>query len=737
MATVPRTQLPGVAPTAAPNVQQSNPNSADLMSIGARQAQQFGQAVTGAGAALGQIERQEAEQANALRVDDALNLATEKALRLQHDPKEGYTTQTGYAALSRESGLPLADEYTQKLTTDFDAISASLGNDRQRQMFAMRANNIKTQFFGGALNYESQQQKEYTLSVREATVKNAADALVMNATDPENVAAQMTRIRSSVMGGVDPDSKVFVPGSAQLTGKSAAWAQEKADEAVSGAHTMAIQSFMEKGNITGAMSYRKAYGKDMTAGDMIKIDGTLQRNYDTMQGTALGNQIVAAAKPSLNPTEFDRFSNVVGIDKLTSVVRNIESGGRETDASGNVLTSPKGAKGSMQVLDGTNRDPGFGVRPAQDDSPAERARVGRDYLAAMVKRYDGDILKAAAAYNMGPGALDKAVKDAGASRGGDRTWQAYLPEETKKYVANVVTQMSGNGGKPERPTLEQLQQTARARLGPDASPIMVKSALDTISQQFTADTQAIAQRKDELVAKGYAELTQNGGRWSELSPNLRAQIMRDAPDKADELQNFGVRFSKGDDVTDDRLYLRLSNPQALASMTDAQFYALRGGLSQSDFQHFTKQRADIKAGKSSDTAGDLNTGAVSRVLDQRLRTIGIDPTPKDGTDDAQRVGAIRRTVDASLLDAQRQAGKKFTDAEVQKHIDEQMATNVKLKDSFLWIDTSTNRQVMGLRFNDIPSVDRERIRAAFKKQGNDNPQQGEILGAYMAGNLKK
>ena len=33
----------------------------------------------------------------------------------------------------------------------------------------------------------------------------------------------------------------------------------------------------------------------------------------------------------------------------------------------------------MQVLDGTNLNPGFGVKPAADNSPDERARVGRAY----------------------------------------------------------------------------------------------------------------------------------------------------------------------------------------------------------------------------------------------------------------------------------------------------------------------------------------------------------------------
>ncbi len=114
---------------------------------------------------------------------------------------------------------------------------------------------------------------------------------------------------------------------------------------------------------------------------------------------------------------------------LADVVQTLESGGRETDAAGNVLTSPKGAKGSMQVMDGTNRDPGFGVRPAADNSPAERARVGRDYLVAMVNRY-GREDQALAAYNAGPGAVDAAIKAAaktgwpGCRRKRRATWRA-------------------------------------------------------------------------------------------------------------------------------------------------------------------------------------------------------------------------------------------------------------------------------------------------------------------------
>ena len=720
MATVPRLASLSIAPSAAPNIQLQNANTADLTTIGPRQAQQFGNALGGAGTALEQARYQATEQANALRVDDALNQAQERAIRLQHDPKDGYTTLKGYDALNREGGQPLAEEFTAKLDTQFGEIAGTLGNERQKQMFQMRANNLRTQFLGGALQYEGAQQKEYTLSVRDATVKNAADALVINSTDPKNVSLQETRIRSAIMGGVDPDSGVFVPGSAQMQGKSAAWASEKADEAVSGAHAAAISKAMEMGDMNGAMAYRKRYGQSMTATDMLKVDGTLQKNYETMRGAAIGTEIVQSTQSTVQPSDMNR---------LTNIVMGVESGGRDTDAAGNVLTSPKGAQGRMQVMPGTNKDPGYGVRPAADDGPEERARVGRDYLAAMVKRYDGNVGKAAAAYNWGPDAVDKAIKAKGAD------WLSAAPAETKDYVAKVSQQLQTGAGAPARPTLADLQGAARARLGANASPFAMKQAMDTIEQQFTAQNKAIEQRKDETVAVAYQALEQAGGRWSEVPANIRAKVQELAPDKLDDLRNFGVRASKGDDVTDDRLYLRLStNPQSMAQMSDAQFYQLRGGLSKSDFDHFTKIRADTKAGKTSDSAGDLNNGSISAVLNSRLQGLKIDPTPTDGSADAQRVGAIRRFVDASVIDAQRAAGKKFSDAEVQQHVDGLFARNVQFKSTFLGFQTggTTGQPLLSVKVGDIPSADAERIKRAFKAQGNDQPTDADVLGAYFA-----
>lgn len=732
MATVPRISGPSVASAGLPDAREQNPVNADLLNISARQTEQFGNALGAAGGTLDVIQRQMIDRANALRVDDAYNQAQEQALRLQHDPKDGYTSLKGFDALNRQSGQPLAMEYTGRLDQSISDIASKLGNDRQREMFNKQVNNLRTQFLGGAMKYEGDQAQVYDLSVREASVKNASNALVLNFSDPTNVAQQTTRIRASILGARD-ENGVWVPGAAQMQGKSAAWGEEKAAEAISGAHLGAIQAAMEAGNVNGAMAYRKKYADELIAPDMLKIDGVLQRNYDTVQGAAVGTRVIQSAQSVLAPNDMDR---------LTNVIMGVESGGKDFDKNGNVLTSPKGAQGRMQVMPTTNKDPGFGVRPAADDSAEERARVGRDYLAAMVKRYDGDVAKAAAAYNAGPGAVDKAV--AAASENSDKfrgtgasDWLASMPAETKAYVANVTKRMSSpTDSSPPRPTLEQLQQAARAQLGAGASPLAVKTAVDTIDQQFTAQTKAIEQRKTETVSDTMRMLVENGGRFSELPAAQRSKLMQLAPDKVDDVMGFGQKIAKGDDTTDPALYLKLSNDQVyLKTLSDAQFYTLRTRLSQGDFQHFANERATLNKPNGANSPGNLDTSAVSRVANQRLASIGIDPTPKDATPEAQRVGAIRRVIDASLLDAQQAAGKKFSDAEVAAHIDGLFAKNVTFRQTFLGIGTGgvTGQQLLSMRYGDIPGDAVTQIKKAFAARGNANPTEGDILGAYFAG----
>ena len=103
---------------------------------------------------------------------------------------------------------------------------------------------------------------------------------------------------------------------------------------------------------------------------------------------------------------------------------------RQKESRGNVnaYNPTSQAEGDMQVRPATNAAPGYGVRPAADDSPAERSRVGEDYLSALQGKYGraGGLM----AYNWGPGKFEK-WQAAGAD-------PAKVPLETQDYVHSIT-----------------------------------------------------------------------------------------------------------------------------------------------------------------------------------------------------------------------------------------------------------------------------------------------------------
>lgn len=102
-----------------------------------------------------------------------------------------------------------------------------------------------------------------------------------------------------------------------------------------------------------------------------------------------------------------------------------ESRWRET------AVSPAGARGLAQLMPGTARYLGVDA-----DDPFANLEGGARYLREQLDRFDGDLEKALAAYNAGPGRVIRA--------GG-------IPRiaETQKYVAAIMGRLSNHSRSPE------------------------------------------------------------------------------------------------------------------------------------------------------------------------------------------------------------------------------------------------------------------------------------------------
>jgi len=101
----------------------------------------------------------------------------------------------------------------------------------------------------------------------------------------------------------------------------------------------------------------------------------------------------------------------------------------ESSFNPNVVSSA-GAKGLMQLMDGTAR--GLGVSDSFD--PAQNIDGGVRYLSYQLKRFDGQEKMALAAYNAGPGR----VINLGVSSDQELLEKlTLLPKETQCYITKI------------------------------------------------------------------------------------------------------------------------------------------------------------------------------------------------------------------------------------------------------------------------------------------------------------
>jgi len=151
----------------------------------------------------------------------------------------------------------------------------------------------------------------------------------------------------------------------------------------------------------------------------------------------------APGRPNVRP---------VAPDEIFQNQLRAESGNRQTDRNGQVITSNKGAMGIAQIMPRTAMQPGYGVPdiftlaeqrgiPVTDRSEATARQLlankdlnqdfGQQYSSAMRQRFGDNA--GVAGYNMGPGAVEKNMR-----RNQGQFNIAQAPEETQGYLGKVM-----------------------------------------------------------------------------------------------------------------------------------------------------------------------------------------------------------------------------------------------------------------------------------------------------------
>ncbi|MGD8189197.1 lytic transglycosylase domain-containing protein [Brevibacillus ginsengisoli] len=167
------------------------------------------------------------------------------------------------------------------------------------------------------------------------------------------------------------------------------------------------------------------------------LDGSPSGDYSTELQDASPSYITSGLKPSSVPAsrqailgKINQIATRYGVDPnlVEEVVR------AESNFNPNA-TSRAGAKGLMQLMDGTARS--HQVTNSYD--PEQNITGGTKLLSELLTRYNGNVKVALAAYNAGAGRVDRL--DIDTNEDFDQKAQ-YLPKETQNYVRKIYGRLN-------------------------------------------------------------------------------------------------------------------------------------------------------------------------------------------------------------------------------------------------------------------------------------------------------
>ena len=398
--------------------------------------------------------------------------------------------------------------------------------------------------------------------------------------------------------------------------------------------------------------------------------------------------------------------------------------------------SPVGAVGIMQLMPGTAMNPGFGVRnifqvardmgvPVMGETegvaqtlmrnPEVNKAMGTEYLSTMLRRYNGDVPRALAAYNWGAGNADNWDGD-----------MSKLPAETRGYIENITGAFSDNIPDPaadrlaaER-NLERVRTEARLDAYEAATP-----QLDILDEQYRRGTLT----HDDWIEQSRGVM-QNWGMEVDMQRlNHEAQInrtvIRGIADRADSAAATENEIAMASE-------LRVAQIEYEGVLEAAQNGSIGQAEVQTALQGFMQTRRDLHEKYGIPVQAGAEIGAQDNDVRGAIEAVRVGRQAAEDRAVRQRAaamgtaGALPPEQQQTLVaENDQRLRQMYTDAVADGSLPEEVAQNMFQIDRMKFFAESgivqpTQRRVINAGLDQNPMID-----------GNVNPAFSEAVEAYM------
>lgn len=141
----------------------------------------------------------------------------------------------------------------------------------------------------------------------------------------------------------------------------------------------------------------------------------------------------------------------------------------------------------------------------------------------------------------------------------------------------------------------------------------------------------------------------------------------------------------------------------------------RPKMADAEFKQLVDLQTSLRKGDEKQLNGYRTT---NQIVSQTLRSIGVNPNPKPGSNDAQKAAQFQRLVDEQYQMMQDETGKKPTSADVQKIVDNLVVKGEVPDTGWFWNDKKRvfelqEGESLMVNVEDIPKSDRQGIEKAL------------------------